>query len=115
MVAKSPRQTTCADPCSKEAEFIAVGSVRGHGHRSRATETKKADVAEHPEVFRHVGLLIDGPPGLAGLPFIQSSDVVYLILLRESRKANGIRSCESRGAGIIVGKCGAPWGIAEGT
>ena len=30
---------------------------------------KKADVAEHPEVFGHVGLLINGPPSIAGLPF----------------------------------------------
>jgi hypothetical protein len=32
--------------------------------------TKKADVFEHPEVFDHVGLLINEPPGTAGLPFI---------------------------------------------
>ena len=32
--------------------------------------TKKADVAEHPEVFRHVGLLTTKPPGTAGLLFI---------------------------------------------
>jgi hypothetical protein len=38
------------------------------------SETKKADVTEHPEVFDHVGLLIDGPSSYAGLPFIQSSD-----------------------------------------
>jgi hypothetical protein len=31
---------------------------------------KKADVAEHPKVFNHVGLLFDEPPGRAGLPFI---------------------------------------------
>ena len=31
--------------------------------------TKKADVAEHPEVFHHVGLLFNEPPGTAGLPF----------------------------------------------
>jgi hypothetical protein len=31
---------------------------------------KKADVAGHPEVSHHVGLLVDGPPGGAGLPFI---------------------------------------------
>ena len=36
------------------------------GHRKQ----KKADVAEHPEVFDHVGLLVNGPPGMAGLPFI---------------------------------------------
>jgi hypothetical protein len=30
---------------------------------------KKADVVEHPEVFDHDGLLVNEPPGLAGLPF----------------------------------------------
>jgi hypothetical protein len=32
-------------------------------------ETKKAGVVEHPEVFDHVGILVNGPPGMAGLPF----------------------------------------------
>ena len=31
---------------------------------------KKADVSEHPEVFDHVGLLVNEPPGTAGLLFI---------------------------------------------
>jgi uncharacterized protein YbcI len=31
-------------------------------------------VAERPAAFDHVGLLVNGPPGTAGLPFIQSSD-----------------------------------------
>jgi hypothetical protein len=31
---------------------------------------KKADVAEHPEVFDHAGLLVNEPPDPAGLPFI---------------------------------------------
>jgi hypothetical protein len=35
-----------------------------------AAKTKKADVAEHPRVFDHVGLLINELPGTAGLPFI---------------------------------------------
>jgi len=39
-----------------------------------ASGEKKADVVEHPQVFDHVGLLVDGPPGGAGLPFVQSSD-----------------------------------------
>ena len=34
---------------------------------SRVAKNKKADVAEHPEVFRHVGLLTNEPPGTAGL------------------------------------------------
>jgi hypothetical protein len=33
-------------------------------------ETKKADVAEHPKAFDHVGLLFDKPPGRAELFFI---------------------------------------------
>ena len=39
-----------------------------------STRTKKADVAEFPEVFRHVGLLTTKPPGMAGLLSIKSSD-----------------------------------------
>jgi len=31
---------------------------------------KKADVAEHPQMFGHVGLLFNGPPDTAGSPFI---------------------------------------------
>jgi hypothetical protein len=31
---------------------------------------KKADVVEYPEVFDHVGLLVNEPPGTAGLLFI---------------------------------------------
>jgi hypothetical protein len=32
---------------------------------SSGINTKKADVAGHPKVFRHVGLLTDGPPRFA--------------------------------------------------
>jgi hypothetical protein len=38
--------------------------------RDRTIETKKADVSEHLEVFDHVGLLVNWPPGTAGLLFI---------------------------------------------
>jgi hypothetical protein len=31
---------------------------------------KKAGVPEHPEAFEHAGLLFDGPPNTAGMPFI---------------------------------------------
>jgi hypothetical protein len=37
--------------------------------RKSATD-EKADVAEHPEVFHHVGLLANGPSGNAGLLFL---------------------------------------------
>jgi len=33
-------------------------------------ETKKADVAEHPEAFDHVGLLVNEPSSQAGMLFV---------------------------------------------
>jgi hypothetical protein len=39
---------------------------------------KKADVTEHTEVLDHIGLLVNGTPGRAGLPFKSSSDVFAL-------------------------------------
>jgi hypothetical protein len=33
----------------------------------RDFKNKKADVAEHPEVLDHVGLLVNEPPGTAEL------------------------------------------------
>lgn len=49
----------------KSAQDIsrAIGTI---GER----KTKKADVAEHPEVFHHVGLLFSESPGSAGLSSI---------------------------------------------
>ena len=38
---------------------------------------KKADAAEHPEVFHHVGLLFNRPPGTAGLHFNESSEIQF--------------------------------------
>jgi hypothetical protein len=38
--------------------------------RPAPKQNKKADVAEHPEVFDHVGLLVNEPPGTTGLLFI---------------------------------------------
>jgi hypothetical protein len=32
--------------------------------------TKKADVPEHPKEFKHVGLLVNEPPGQSELLFI---------------------------------------------
>jgi hypothetical protein len=36
--------------------------------------TEKADVAEYTKVLDHIGLLVDGPPGTARLPFESSSE-----------------------------------------
>jgi len=38
-------------------------------HHAARKETKKADAAKYLEAFDHVGLLVDRPPGMAGLPF----------------------------------------------
>ncbi len=48
-----------------ESPFFQAKTSR-HGAASK----KNADAAEHPEVFDHVGLLVNEPPGPAGLPFI---------------------------------------------
>jgi len=37
---------------------------------ARRRNRKKAGVVEYPEVFDHAGLLVNEPPGAAGLPFI---------------------------------------------
>jgi len=41
-------------------------TATGWRHRKR----KKADGVEYPEVFDPVGLLVNEPPGQAGLPFV---------------------------------------------
>ena len=38
--------------------------------RPRRQSKKEADVIEHPKAFHHAGLLVNEPPGTAGLPFI---------------------------------------------
>jgi hypothetical protein len=52
-----------------EIFFDSLKSGNGY-KRLMSPRTKKADVAEHPKVFDHVGLLFNKPPGKAGLLFI---------------------------------------------
>jgi hypothetical protein len=47
---------------------MATTPVRTQG--LNAWPTKKADVEEHPEVFDHVGLLVNEPSSQAGMPFV---------------------------------------------
>ena len=47
---------------------------RGDCGRPAPQRPRKADVMKHPEAFDHVGLLVDEPPGEAGLPFNPSSE-----------------------------------------
>jgi len=48
---------------------VFLGSFSSAWTRLRPPYKKEADVVEHPEVFDHVGLLVNKPPGLAGVPF----------------------------------------------
>jgi len=45
---------------------VAPSNKGGYSYQ-RPARTKKADVAEHPKVLDHVGLLVNEPPGTAGL------------------------------------------------
>jgi hypothetical protein len=50
---------------------IPWGKVHWFAQIDRSGRAKqKADVTEHPEVPSHAGLLTDGSPDKAGLPFI---------------------------------------------
>jgi hypothetical protein len=53
-----------ADEQFQTTASLVVASV------SLRRKQKKADMAEHPEAFGHVGLLVNEPPGTAGLLFI---------------------------------------------
>ena len=48
-------------------------------HRAGDTDIKKADVVEHPEVFHHVGLLVNEPPGTGRF-------ALYLVVRQDDRK-----------------------------
>jgi hypothetical protein len=50
----------------------------GYLNHSALLKTKKADVVEHPEVFDHVGLLVNRPSSHPGMPFVKSSDQLAL-------------------------------------
>ncbi len=50
--------------------FDSLKPRRDRGFERRGMRNKKADVAEHFHVFAHAGLLVNEPPGQAGLPFV---------------------------------------------
>ena len=54
-----PRSNRASPPY----RVLMTASVPSNGKK------KKADVVEHPQGFDHVGLLVDEPPGAAGLLF----------------------------------------------
>jgi hypothetical protein len=59
-------------PCQAQLGGVSVAARVAGGARAK----KKAGVVEHPEVFDHAGLLVNGTTGNTGLPFIKSSDQI---------------------------------------
>jgi hypothetical protein len=59
------------------------------------TGLKKADVAEHPEVFGHVGLLFNEPPSLGRV-------AIYLVIRRLRRAVPGSQKRARIGAFFYV-------------
>jgi hypothetical protein len=57
--------------CATVEAGLPIALVRARCSRPACSEAKKkADVTEHHQVFGHVGLLANGPPGTAGLPLL---------------------------------------------
>jgi hypothetical protein len=54
---------------SRAVVGIRVITLKRLWHGLVPLPNKKADVAEHPEAFDHVGLLVNWPPYIAGVPF----------------------------------------------
>ena len=59
----------CARSHSLAAYSLAISLVTATEGRP-PKRNKKADVAEHADVLDHAGLLVNEPPGHAGLPFV---------------------------------------------
>ena len=70
----SPFDDRFADPAAVSAIYCAALAWTPHLTSFplvavAGDHEKKAGVAEHPEAFDHAGILVNGPPGTAGLPF----------------------------------------------
>jgi len=50
--------------------WVSTRCLPRNRDRPAPPQVKKADLMEYPEVFDQVGLLVNEPPGKAGLPFI---------------------------------------------
>jgi hypothetical protein len=65
--------TTLLDLMPRQSFLTARPEDLPQLNASCPPRTKKADVAEHPKAFDHVGLLFNKPPERLGLFFIWSS------------------------------------------
>jgi hypothetical protein len=85
----------------------SVGAKRYWNERgqvlARSLTRKKTDVAEHPEAFRHVGLLVNSPPG--------SGQVALYIVFRCCWETNS----ERLPTGVILSHAAANTRIASST
>lgn len=58
----------------RESTSRCFAHLDDHSRRPREKSCspagKKTDAVDHPEVAHHVGLLVNGPPGVSGLPLI---------------------------------------------
>jgi hypothetical protein len=54
----------------RQSFFTTLPEDNPSNNRLFSPRTKKADVAEHPKAFGHVGLLVNEPPGTAELLLI---------------------------------------------
>src|SRR6185312_11346057 len=70
---------TWAICCAMLESFLAIGlSPVAYGCPARPQAKKMPAWSNTSKVFDHAGLLVNEPPGEAGLPFIQSSDDIRL-------------------------------------
>jgi hypothetical protein len=53
---------------------FAIPYLSGGCDAPEQPQKEKADVVDHPQGFDHIGLLVNEPPGQAGLPLVLSSD-----------------------------------------
>ena len=62
---------------------------------------------EHPEVIHHVGIYVNGPPGMAELPFISSSDGLHPIAATKRKQASGFGTQGGPGWSSIRSRVGS--------
>jgi hypothetical protein len=70
----------------------------------RPPRTKKTDVAEHPRVMRHIGLLFNKPPGVCQVAIylvVRNCAGMALLSLTQTPSLYGIR-VGKQGHGVVI-------------
>ena len=100
-----------------------VSCGRGQKVRTRVVslfgvpQNKKADVAEHPEAFHHVGLLVNGSSAVADYPLFSLPITSQRLSIPENSpagcdRADGVSRQRGQRAGAVRALSPAAWGIA---